>query len=120
MRQSRCSFASASVLRATRAPDAHVVQLGLHRAETGLDVAQTLAVRELGEGQTQELVEAREAVDLILAVVAGHAAAELGQRQEEVHQLREDGASGMNGTRKFKSILRMTSTNPRYVQQLRG
>ena len=78
------------------ASDAHVVQLGLHGPQTRLDVAQALAIGELGKGQTEKLVEAREAADLVLALVAGHAATELLQRQE-VHDLREDGASGMHG-----------------------
>jgi len=51
---------------------------GWHRAETRLDVAEALPVGQLGEGQTQELVEAREAADLVLAVVAGYAGVELG------------------------------------------
>lgn len=77
-------------------PDAHVIEPGLHRAETRLDVAQALAVCQLGEGQAEELIETREAADLVLALVAGYAAPELGQGQE-VHQLRENHASGMHG-----------------------
>lgn len=78
------------------APDAHVVEPGLHRAETRLDVAEALPVGPLGEGQTQELVEAREAADLVLALVAGHAGVELRQR-EALHDLREDGATTVHG-----------------------
>jgi hypothetical protein len=59
------------------APDTHVVEPGLHRAETRLDVAKTFAVCQLGKGQTQQLVEAQEATDLVLALVAGHTGAEL-------------------------------------------
>ena len=69
---------------------------GCHGPEAGLDVAEALPVGELSEGQAEELVEAREAADLVLALVAGDAAPELGER-EEVHQLREDQASGMHG-----------------------
>ena len=32
-------------------PDAHVIEPGLHRAEAGLDVAQALAVGQVGEGR---------------------------------------------------------------------
>jgi hypothetical protein len=42
--------------------------------------AEALAVGQLGEGQTQDLVEARAAADLVLALVAGNAGAELRQR----------------------------------------
>lgn len=41
-------------------PDAHVVQLGLHHPGTGFDVAQVLAVGQLGEGQADERIEAGE------------------------------------------------------------
>jgi len=77
-------------------PDAHVVQLGLHGPETGLDVAQALAVRQLGEGQAEELIETREAARLVLPLVARDAGAELRQR-EEVHHLRKDRSTGMHG-----------------------
>jgi hypothetical protein len=87
-------LASASVLRATRPRP--VVEPGLHRAETRLDVAETLPVGHLGEGQTQELVEAREATDRVLALVAGYAGAELRQRQA-LHDLREDGTTPVHG-----------------------
>lgn len=77
-----------------RAPEPHVVELGLGHAEAGLDVPQTLPVSELGEGQAEELVPAREALDLVLPLVvlpllAVHAAADL-VRGHEVHQLAED------------------------------
>jgi hypothetical protein len=79
------------------APDAHVVKLRLHRAETRLDVAEALPIRELGEGQAEELVETREAAHLVLALVARDAGAELRQR-EEVHRLRKDRSTGMHGS----------------------
>jgi hypothetical protein len=78
------------------ASDTHVVEFRLHRAETRFDVAQALAVRELGKRETEELIETREAPDLVIALVARHAGAELGQR-EQVHHLREDRATGMHG-----------------------
>ena len=78
------------------APDAHVVELGLHGPEAGLDVAQALAVRQLGESQAEELIETREAPDLVVALVARDASAERRQR-EEVHHLRKDRPTGMHG-----------------------
>jgi hypothetical protein len=58
----------------------------LQRAKTRLDVAQTLAVGQLSEGQTEELVETREAPDSVRALISRHAAPKLGQRQN-VHSL---------------------------------
>jgi hypothetical protein len=46
------------------APQARMVELGLQGAEAGLDVAQALPVRELGEGEAEELVVAGECPDL--------------------------------------------------------
>ena len=77
-------------------PDAHVIEPGLHRAEAGLDVAQALAVGQVGEGQTDEQVETREATDLVVALLATPAATELGQRQE-IHHMREDRSADMHG-----------------------
>ena len=73
-----------------------MVQFGLHRPETGLDVAQALPVRQLGEGQAEELIETREVADFVLALVAGDAGVELRQREER-HDLREDGATTVHG-----------------------
>jgi hypothetical protein len=78
------------------APEAHVVQLGLGHAETGLDVAQALPVRELGEGQAEELVPAGEGLHLVVTVVPRHADAEI-VRRHEVYQLGEDRAAGVHG-----------------------
>jgi hypothetical protein len=47
------------------------------------------AKRQLREGHGIELVQAREALDLVFAVVAGHAAPERRQRQVR-HDLREN------------------------------
>ena len=73
-----------------------MVQLGLHGPETGLDVAQALAVRQLGESQAEELVETREAAHLVRTVVARDAGPKL-RLWEEVHQLRKDRSTGMHG-----------------------
>jgi hypothetical protein len=59
-----------------RTADAHVVELVALRTQTGLDIAQALAVGELCEGHAQKLVEAAERLDLVLARVALHTAAE--------------------------------------------
>jgi hypothetical protein len=41
--------------------NAHVIELGLHRAETRLDIAQAFTIGELREGHAQDLVSAGEA-----------------------------------------------------------
>ena len=64
----------------------HVVELGLHHAKTGLDVAQAFAVGELRKRHRQELVETAEGLHAVVAAVSRHALAEFRQRQM-VHQL---------------------------------
>jgi hypothetical protein len=63
------------------ASNAHVVQLLALRPQARLDVAQTLAVGQLGERQAQKLLEAAEALDLVLAPVRRHTPAKCRQRQ---------------------------------------
>jgi hypothetical protein len=41
------------------AAEAHVVELAAHRPQTRLDIAQTLAIRELRESHRQILIPAR-------------------------------------------------------------
>ena len=51
--------------------NAHVIELPcLLGTQTGFDVAQTLAVRELGKGQAEVLVETCEVLDLVVASIA--------------------------------------------------
>jgi hypothetical protein len=59
------------------------------RCQARLDIAQRFAKRQLREGHRIELIQAREALDLVFAVVARHAAPKRGQRQMR-HDLREN------------------------------
>src|SRR5208337_3558175 len=68
------------------AAKAHVIKLRLVRAQAGFDVAQTLAISELGKSQREELIEAGETLYLVVAMVTIHATAKLGERKQ-VHQL---------------------------------
>ena len=68
------------------APKAHVIKLARMGAQAGFDVAQTLAISELGKSQRQELIQAGETLHLVVAVVAIHATAKFGERKQ-VHQL---------------------------------
>ncbi len=72
-----------------------MVEPWLYDAETNFDIAQTLARGELGESETQELVETRKVLDLVISPVALDATAELNQG-EQIHQLRENGPSDMH------------------------
>ena len=78
------------------ASDAQVIQLASRRAQTGLDIAQTLSICQLGEGHRQKLVPAGKAFDLVMAVVAPDALVEL-VTGEKVHQLRKDRLAAVQG-----------------------
>ncbi len=56
------------------APDAHVVELRGLGAQAHFDIAQAFATGQLRKGHAQELVQAGEGLDLVLAAVARHAA----------------------------------------------
>ena len=71
----------------------HVVEPWLDGAQTDFDIAQALAGGELGEGETQELVETAKALDFVVSAVALDRTAELGQG-EQIAQLGENTASG--------------------------
>lgn len=68
----------------------HVVEPALHGPKAGLDIAKAFAIGQLGEGQAEELIETREALDLEVAAVASDAFSKFVKGQE-VHDLREDG-----------------------------
>jgi hypothetical protein len=53
-----------------------MIELGLMRAQTGLDVAQALAASQLREGHAEKLVEMRESLGGIFGRVTLHTAAE--------------------------------------------
>ena len=71
-----------------RRAQAQMVELGALGAETGFDVAQTLAIGELRESHTQELVQTGERLDFVFASVPTYASAKRGQRKV-LHQLCE-------------------------------
>jgi hypothetical protein len=47
-----------------------VIELGLLCAQTGLDVAETAAIGELSKSQTEELLPAREILDVTVALIS--------------------------------------------------
>jgi hypothetical protein len=74
------------------AADTHLVELVWAGTQAGFDVAQTLPVCELREGQAQELIPAREAAKAHIAAAPSHTPPKLpvGQKGAE---LRENGAA---------------------------
>ena len=78
------------------AADAHVVELRGMRAQSDLDVAQTLPVRQLRERHAQELAQAGKRLDVAVSAVAGDAFAENVHRQM-LHHLREDVLACVHG-----------------------
>src|SRR5271170_6075524 len=77
------------VARNARAAKTQPVEFGRLRPQTSLDVPQTFPPRQLSKRKTAKLIEAREAFDLALTVIAIHAATERRQRQVN-HDLRKD------------------------------
>src|SRR5665647_1028114 len=66
----------------------HVIKPSGLGAQVDLDVAQGLAVGQLGECHGEELVQTREVLDLVFAPMVGHAASKHAQWQIE-HELRK-------------------------------
>ena len=73
----------------------------MYGAETNFDIAQILPRGELGESETQELVETGKALDLVIPPVALDATAELNYGQQ-IHQLRENGPSDMHDPASYR------------------
>ena len=79
------------------AAQSDVVELAGHGTQTGLDIAETLAVRQLSESHRQKLVPARKASQVIVAMVAGDTLAKL-VRGHVIHKLSENGATDVHAT----------------------
>ena len=79
-----------------------VVQLRLQRPQARLDVAEALAVRQLGEGQTEQLVVAGERPEPARARVPLHASLE-GAPGDDVHHLGEHRCGPYNIGQSFPS-----------------
>ena len=73
-------------------PDAGVIELWAEGRQTGFDVAQTFAPRQLGERQHEELFIGGQLADAEVAAVAGDTLVEFVFGQE-VEELGEDGAT---------------------------
>ena len=83
-----CVRIGQGIARNRLAAKAHVIQpLGL-RTQVDFDVAQRLPVGELRKRHGEELIQTREVLDLVIALMGGHTAAKRAQRQVG-HELRK-------------------------------
>jgi hypothetical protein len=71
------------------AADAHVIEPTLHGFQAGDDIAKALPISQLGEGQTEELIEARKFPDPVVPPITPDAFSKFGKRKEG-HNLGED------------------------------
>ena len=66
-----------------------MVKPGGLRSQIYFDIAQRLAISQLGKGHCQELIEAGEVFDLVIAAVFGNATPK-GCHGHMIHDLRKD------------------------------
>jgi hypothetical protein len=72
-----------------------MIEPPLHGSQAGHDIAEAFPVSELGEGQTEELVEARKPPDLVVPMITPDAFPKLVQWQKS-HDLGEYGRLGIH------------------------
>jgi hypothetical protein len=72
-----------------------MVELGLEGSQTRLDVAEAFAEGQLGEGEAEELIPAREAARATVAAIPPHARVEVVAGQE-IHELSEHELPGVH------------------------
>ena len=98
------------------ATDAHVVKPILHGQKTRLDIAEAFPVGQLGESQTQELIETKKVFDFVVPAVTPHVFSEFVHRKES-HDLRENRGRGVHrsllGVRKSADYTKLRSNRLR-------
>ena len=72
-----------------RAVNTHVVEFGLHHAQTRLDFAQAVAVGQLGKRHDPKLLDTFVRADLVVAAIAVDARLKASPRNE-LHELRKN------------------------------
>ncbi len=77
-------------------PQAHVVELGRLRRQTGFDIAQALAVGELRKGHHPELLAAGKRLHVAVSTTSLDDASESSPRQK-IHQLNEQRLASVHG-----------------------
>ena len=83
------------VVAGDAAADAHMIEPAFHGSQAAHDIAQAFPVSQLGEGQTEELVEARKSPDFVISLITPDAFSKLVQWQKG-HDLGEDGRLGIH------------------------
>jgi hypothetical protein len=77
------------------AAEPHVIKLAAYRAQTGLNIAETVAVSELSEGHCQQLVPTGKPSMVAITAVASYALLEIDMGQVG-DQLRENGSTDIH------------------------
>lgn len=77
------------------AADAQMIEPRTQSSQTGLAIAQTFAIGQLGEGHAQKLVPAGKSTDLVVALIAIDATMKF-VRRDQIHQLRKDRSAQMH------------------------
>src|SRR5713226_985623 len=72
------------------AANAEMVKLALLRAQASFDIAQTLAIGELREGHTKELIPARKTLDEFVVALVAFDTTSKSLGRKKVHQLCKD------------------------------
>ena len=98
---------------ADRLAKAHVVERGRLRREARLDVAQALAVGQLGEGHAAQLLGARQCAYAVIAAITGHNALK-GLPRQEVHDLREQGLANVHASLRSSQSRKAGRTGQRH------
>src|SRR5260370_4453668 len=98
-----------------------MIQLVARRTQAGFDVAQALAVGQLGKGHRKKLIPAGETTQPAVAIVTLDNAPEIAHRKE-AYQLGEDRAAlihePFSAAVPFKSRQKKTKYKPRYINSL--
>src|SRR4030042_1056984 len=102
-----CIFTAALVVRkcAQGTTDRHrsmVVELGVLGRQTHFDVAQALAVGQLGEGHDPELLRARQRANVLVASIARDVAGK-SRPWQEIHELGEQRLASVHGGLRAKA-----------------
>jgi hypothetical protein len=83
------------IVAGDRAADAPVIEPIFHRPQAGHDIAETFPVGQLGKSQTEELIETRKTLDLVVSSIPPNVFSEFVQRQKG-HDLGKDGRRGVH------------------------
>ena len=85
-----CFVGVGQVVARDAAADTHVIEPAFHGFQAGDDIAKAFPISQLGESQTEELIEARKSPDPVVPAITPDALPKLGMRKEG-RDLGEDG-----------------------------